>query len=232
MATMRGPPSSTDCPGPERLAAFNEGRLPRGALEGLAAHVALCEPCQATLLTLRGDADPFLRDLRGCSRADLSEEPECLRMQQAARALCILPGGVPPATPPEPPGPPQQLGQYRLLEELGRGGMGVVYKALHVRLHKEVALKLLPVARLCDAAAARFRRETAATGSLRHPNVVEATDADEAGGYLFLVMELLDGWDLAHLVRVHGPLPVAEACEAAWQAALGLQAVHERGLVH
>jgi eukaryotic-like serine/threonine-protein kinase len=231
MATTRGPLSSTDCPGPERLAAFNEGRLPRGAQEGVAAHVAHCQPCEATLLTLRGDADPFLRNLRDCPRADLSEEPECLRMQQAARALAFLAGGVTPATPAGPAGP-QQLGQYRLLEVLGRGGMGVVYKALHVRLHKEVALKLLPAARLCDAAAARFRRETTAAGSLRHPNVVEATDADEADGYLFLVMELLDGWDLARLVRAHGLLPVADACEAARQAALGLQAAHERGLVH
>jgi eukaryotic-like serine/threonine-protein kinase len=233
MATMRGPLSSTGCPGPERLAAFHEGRLPRGVLEGVAAHVARCPPCEATLITFLEDGDSFLLHLRDASRAELpAEEPECLRMQAAARALPFPPAVGTPAPPAGPVGPPQQLGQYRLLEILGRGGMGVVYKAMHVRLEKEVALKLLPAARLCEAAAARFRRETAAAGSLRHPNVVEATDAGEVDGFLFLVMELLDGWDLARLVRANGPLRLADACEAARQGALGLQGAHERGLVH
>jgi serine/threonine protein kinase len=111
--------------------------------------------------------------------------------------------------------------------------MGVVYRARHVLLEKLVALKVLSadVAGRPDAAA-RFRREVKAAGRVEHPNVVRASDAGEAGGTLFLVMELLDGADLARLTGERGPWPVAEACAAARQAALGLQHAFEQGLVH
>jgi WD40 repeat protein/tRNA A-37 threonylcarbamoyl transferase component Bud32 len=122
---------------------------------------------------------------------------------------------------------------YEVLEELGRGGMGVVYKARHLRLDKVVALKVLP-ARAQDAPerVARFLREMKAIGSLDHPNVVEAHDAGVAAGTVYLVMKLIEGTDLAQLVRQRGPLPVAEVCDLARQAALGLDYLHGRGLVH
>jgi hypothetical protein len=133
---------------------------------------------------------------------------------------------------PEPTGP-RRLGQYELFEQLGRGGMGSVHRARHTRLKRWMALKILPPDRTSDpAAVSRFQREMEAVGQIEHRNVVRATDAGEAEGLHFLVMELIDGGTLSHLVRRCGPLPPAAACELARQAALGLQYVHERGMVH
>jgi serine/threonine protein kinase len=137
--------------------------------------------------------------------------------------------------PPDPPARPLPpvLGEYQLLERLGAGGMGEVYRARHRRLGKFVALKAMRETRLAPAdAVARFRRETEAVGQLDHPHLVEAHDAGEQDGIVYLVLKLIDGVDLHRLVKQQGPLPVAEACELVRQAALGLQYLHERGLVH
>jgi serine/threonine protein kinase len=127
----------------------------------------------------------------------------------------------------------EQLGQYLLLEKLGQGGMGAVYKAFHNRLKRVVAIKKLPAERMNDTAAvARFHREMEAIGQLDHPHIIRATDAGEAEGHHFLVMEFVDGLDLARLVECCGPLAVADACALIHQAAVGLQYIHERRLVH
>jgi serine/threonine protein kinase len=132
----------------------------------------------------------------------------------------------------------RRLGDYELLEELGRGGMGVVYRGRHVLLGQIVALKVLPSHLLeKPEALARFKREMQSLGSLSHPNVVRAYNAGEADGVYFLVMEYVDGMDLHRLVRSRiergqGPLGVGAACEAVRQAALGLGHAHEQGLVH
>jgi len=141
-------------------------------------------------------------------------------------------GGNRPEDRPQPAAP-RILGEYEILERLGGGGMGNVYKALHTRLNRFVALKMLPESRHDDATANfRFDREMRAAGSLDHPNIVRASDAREIDGKRFLVMELVEGMDLAELGRRYGPLPIADACELIRQAALGLQSAHERGLVH
>jgi serine/threonine-protein kinase len=125
------------------------------------------------------------------------------------------------------------LGSYVLLERLGEGGMGQVFKAHSNKLGRVVALKVIHPECLADPdALRRFQREIRAGAQLDHPNVVRAYDAGEAGGRHFLVMEFVAGTDLKRLVDRRGPLPVAEACEYARQTALGLQHAHERGLVH
>jgi serine/threonine protein kinase len=126
-----------------------------------------------------------------------------------------------------------QLGEYKLLEKLGEGGMGAVYKAMHTKLGRVVALKILSRERVWDdRVVARFEREMRAAGAVDHANVVRATDAREVDGIRLLAMEFVDGLDLAALVRRCHPLPVADVCELVRQAALGLQAAHEHGLVH
>src|SRR5262249_26230998 len=128
---------------------------------------------------------------------------------------------------------PPLLGEYEVLDRLGARGMGEVDRARHRGLGKLVALKVLHERRLGSAdAVARFRREAEAVGPLDHPHLVEAHDAGEQDGVAYLVLKLIDGTDLHRLVREKGPLPVAEACELVRQAALGLQYLHERGLVH
>jgi serine/threonine protein kinase len=126
------------------------------------------------------------------------------------------------------------LGSYTLLERLGEGGMGQVFKARNWKLGKVVALKLIRKERLGNAdATKRFQREIRAVAALSHPNIVLAYDADEIGGTHLLVMEFVEGaTDLARLVKKNGPLPTPQACDYIRQAALGLQQVYERGLVH
>lgn len=125
------------------------------------------------------------------------------------------------------------LGSYVLLERLGEGGMGLVFKARHVKLGRIVALKLVRKERLANVEAVRrFHREIQAAAKLNHPNIVLAFDADEAAGSHFFAMEFVEGSDLARLVKEGGPLPVANACAYIHQAALGLQHAHERGMVH
>jgi WD40 repeat protein/serine/threonine protein kinase len=125
------------------------------------------------------------------------------------------------------------LGQYVLLERLGEGGMGEVFKARHRKLGRLVALKIIRKDRLAnDLAVKRFCREIQAAAHLEHPNVVRAYDADEADGTHFFAMEYVEGTDLAKLVKQHGPLPVGQACDCVRQAALALQHAFERGMVH
>jgi len=126
-----------------------------------------------------------------------------------------------------------QLGEYRRVQKLGEGGMGVVYKAVHTELDRVVAVKVLPAGRLGDdESIARFHREIKAIGRLDHPHIVRAHDARRIGETHFLVMEFIQGPDWEHLVRRFGPLRVADVCELGRQAALGLQHAHEHGLIH
>jgi formylglycine-generating enzyme required for sulfatase activity/tRNA A-37 threonylcarbamoyl transferase component Bud32 len=126
-----------------------------------------------------------------------------------------------------------RMGQFVLLELLGEGGMGKVYKAHQTRLGRDVALKVIRKEKLNNPAAlARFHQEIQAVAKMSHPNVVTAYDADQVGELHFVVMELIDGSDLTRLVRDRGPLPIPEACECIRQAALGLHHAHEQGLIH
>jgi formylglycine-generating enzyme required for sulfatase activity/tRNA A-37 threonylcarbamoyl transferase component Bud32 len=125
------------------------------------------------------------------------------------------------------------LGPYRLLDLIGEGGMGRVYKARHTRLGRDVAVKVIRKEKITGPQMVRrFHQEVRAAAALSHPNVVLAFDADEVDGHHFFAMEYVDGRDLTLVVRDRGPLPVAEACEYVRQAALGLQHAYERGLVH
>jgi serine/threonine protein kinase len=146
---------------------------------------------------------------------------------------------VAPTTSPVSDVPPPQLvvgsrfDTYELIEKLGEGGMGAVWKARHLKLDKFVALKVLPAQLTRDPEAVRrFEREMRAVGKLEHPNVVRAMDAREVGGLHFLVMEYVEGTDLSKYIRARGPRSVADACVMARHAALGLAAAHAQGLIH
>jgi WD40 repeat protein/serine/threonine protein kinase len=125
------------------------------------------------------------------------------------------------------------LGSYILLERLGEGGMGQVFKAKHQKLGRIVALKVVRKEKLADPElVGRFRREMQAVAQLSHPNVVSAIDADQTDDALFFSMEYVEGIDLSRLVKERGPLPIDKACDYIRQAALGLEHAYERGLVH
>jgi len=125
------------------------------------------------------------------------------------------------------------IGSYVLLERLGEGGMGQVFKARNWKLNRIVALKVIRKDQLTNPESLRrFHREIRVTSQLSHPNIVTAVDADQEGGSHFLVMEHVEGTDLSRLVKQHGALPVPQACDIIRQAALGLQHAHEQGLIH
>ncbi len=122
---------------------------------------------------------------------------------------------------------------YQVLEELGRGGMGVVFKARHLRMNRVVALKIIHKEHLARPnGVQRFYREIQAAAQLNHPNIVLAYDAGQFEGTHFFAMEFVEGVDLNHLVKRQGQLPVPVACRFVAEAALGLQHAHEQGLVH
>jgi serine/threonine-protein kinase len=125
------------------------------------------------------------------------------------------------------------LGQYRILDQLGRGGMGRVFKAEHRIMNRVVALKVL-AQRLLQTERARdlFVREIRAIAKLVHPNIVTAYDADENDGRVYLVLEFVDGPNLEQLVRSQGPLPYNQACDYMRQTAHGLACAHKQGMVH
>jgi formylglycine-generating enzyme required for sulfatase activity len=122
---------------------------------------------------------------------------------------------------------------YRILEVLGRGGMGVVYLAEQMALGRNVAIKLLPASSAQDEAAVqRFQRESRLIASLQHPNIVTTYDAGERAGRHYLVMEYVDGPDLERLLKETGPFEVDQAVQCIREAGVGLSYAHGKGIVH
>jgi serine/threonine-protein kinase len=125
------------------------------------------------------------------------------------------------------------LGNYVLLDRIGSGGMGMVFKAEHRRMKRVVAVKVLPRSGLKDPdVVKRFHREVEAAAKLTHPNIVAAYDADEFNGVHFLVMEYVEGVDLARHIKEHGPMAIETAVDCALQAARGLEHAHSQGIIH
>ena len=124
-----------------------------------------------------------------------------------------------------------RLGPYEITASLGAGGMGEVYRARDTRLHRDVAVKVLPAPITSDAnRRARFEREAQAVAALSHPNILAIFDVGRDGDTTYAVTELLDGTTLRHGLTT--PLPVRKAVDIATQIARGLAAAHDKGIVH
>jgi serine/threonine protein kinase len=139
---------------------------------------------------------------------------------QAKRLLTNRPGGL-------------IVGRYIVLDRIGSGSMGRVYRAHHVMMDRVVALKIIaPEIAQNERVVARFQREMKLVGRLDHPNVVRAFDADQINRILYIVMEYVNGMSLGERLKKKGPIPPAEMVDFAAQAALGLAHAHEQGIVH
>ena len=226
-----------DCPNETTLRNFLRGELADDVSNQIVVHVDQCSDCEAVLQRLENEPDPVLDPLHpafqeGIVGSDSQPADSGLREQWRVLGTALsYANGLP--FPDVAPERPQPLGQYELLEPIGRGGMGAVYRARHTKLGRTVAIKILPArSQRSPAAVARFEREMLAVGALNHPHIVHATDAAETNGVHFLVMEHVDGIDVGSLARTLGQLDVPNACEIVRQAALGLQHAHEKGLIH
>jgi WD40 repeat protein len=220
-------------PSVEVLRSFGLGQLGEAEASAVEEHVGHCEACCRTLA--EAGSDTFTDLLRRGGLAGVNG------------AATLAAGSPPPAADGTRAsadssdesawdGPPPALlrhPRYRVLGLIGAGGMGAVYKAEHRLMERLVALKVMTRALVAsEATVDRFRREVKAAARLAHPNIVAAYDAEQAGDLHFLVMEHVEGTDLARWLARHGPLPVEEACEYARQCAAGLQHAHEHGMIH
>jgi len=124
------------------------------------------------------------------------------------------------------------VSHYRILSEIRRGGMGIVYRAVDVKLNREVALKFLPPELTTDLERKRrFVQEAQAAAALKHPNIAVIYEIDDSDGVTFIAMELIDGEKLSDLLT-EGPLSPSRAVELAIEVAEGLARAHEKGVVH
>ena len=154
---------------------------------------------------------------------------ECLRGLDGLATKIAGPGG--PGAP-ETFTPPRHVGPYEILAELGRGGMGVVYRARHLQLGRDVAVKLLTAgACATDEQRRRFLAESRLAARIRHPRIVSIHDAGDHEGQLWCAMDLVDGDDLAALLR-DGPLPLQEAVHLVAEIARAVHSLHDHGILH
>ena len=227
-----------ECVAQDDLAEFVRGDLEVPRLEEIAAHVDGCQQCQDTIVALAERSDTFVATLRTsgdevAAESDPFEQEGALRHGLRRMVATLQKSSSAPPRLITPIARLQKIGPYQLEQQLGAGGMGTVFRATHTKLKRAVALKVLPASRWANAPiVSRFEREMEAIGQLDHPNIVRASDAGEESGMHYLVMEYVDGLDLSRLVHRLGPLPVADACEIARQAAIGLQHAHDNRLVH
>jgi WD40 repeat protein/serine/threonine protein kinase len=217
-------------PTPQQLAAFGLGKLPEPAIAAIAAHLESCAACRHAVT--HESTDYFLAKVRDAGQ-DASSFPPALARPDKAPSSADQGAQTTPYCPNLPPELAQHP-KYRILRELGRGGMGVVYQARTTgMMDRQVVIKVISRSLIDQPAALeRFLREVHAAAQLSHPNIVTAYDAEKAGDLHMLVMEFVPGQSLAEVLAKQGPLPVAKACHYMRQVAWALQHAHERGMVH
>ncbi len=224
-------------PDGDRLTAYLLGKLSWAEIEKIEGHLGSCPECRARVGVLEESADSFVSCLRGDTGMS-ADETAMAKLLVCARAITeptLTFADAQHATLSLVDAAPKIVAGCELVDAKGiAGGLGVVYKAYH-RVLKDFRAIKRPRTRdrsERDLLYERFQREVEAVGALRDDHIVRAHDAGSDAEGPYLVMEYLDGASLSGLLAQHGPLSAADACELIRQAALGLQAAHECGLVH
>jgi tRNA A-37 threonylcarbamoyl transferase component Bud32 len=201
-------------PDSEQLAAFATGHASEETASEISAHLGQCEACRTLIDSMPND-----------TLLSLLKKPALPETVAGPTAAATTSREIPADLAAHP--------RYQVLEVLGSGGMGAVYKAEHRLMERHVALKVMSP-RLLNrpGMVERFEREVKAAARLAHANIVAAYDADRAGDTHFLIMEFVEGVSLAQRVHEDGPMSVKEACDYLYQAACGLAHAHECGMVH
>jgi serine/threonine-protein kinase len=227
----------------EDLAAYLEGKLPEDFLEAVAAHALACARCAHFLETLDDSDNALIAGIQsGGGESPFLEEPEYAKLLARARALAPETSCRSTATPrPDatglaPPEPeeswPVAFGKYQLLGRLGRGGMGVVYKACQNEIKLLVAVKtILAGSHAGPQVLERFRVEGQSLARLNHPNVVKVYDFGTEGGVPYFSLELVEGGSLADRLRGK-PWPPNQAARLVQTVAKAIHAAHQCGIVH
>ncbi len=222
------------CPNKAELVDCLLGKVPAARTEALLDHAGQCETCGNLMDDIDDTADGVVSSLRLDQKTDLSANAQIDRMIRRAEQLV-------PVNPNEPK-PLEakshllegtRVRDYEIIKPIGEGGMGAVFLARHVRLKRDVAIKVLSLGRQRNAEAQqRFEQEMQIVGQLQHSGIVQALDAGEDHGVQYLVMEVIDGADLRRIVRLLGPLSLPDACEITYQAAVALKYAHSQKLIH
>jgi serine/threonine-protein kinase len=220
-------------PSPELLLAFSQGQAPPAETELISTHLSDCPPCCSLLDQFQAD-DPLLTRLRQAAHGT-HETGEQDARHHAVRALRRRrPPGADDSADRTQGGAPQALptvAGYEVLEEVGRGGMGVVYKARHLALNRLVALKMILAAHLSSAAGhARLRLEAELAARIQHPNIVQVHEVGSHPDGPFLGLEWVDGGTLAD--RLAEPWPAACAAALVKTLARAVHAAHAQGVIH
>jgi len=205
------------------LRSFIQCELDEDECAQIEAHISECTKCRELLERLECEAEPMFRiansaDLEDSMPAGFSQFwDEFSRYAESEEQLDL----------------PQSIGLYELQSVLGKGGMGIVYQAEHKMLHRKVAVKFIRHKKIISPEITeRFHQEIISAGRLFHPNVVTTMDAGNFNGKPYLVMELLEGENLAQRIQRDGPLPMTEAVSILLQACRGIQHAHSFGLLH
>ncbi len=213
-------------PTDQTLSSFGLGKLNDRSFEAVNQHLEQCPDCRKRVAEM--SADSFLGRVRDAKAANKSLFGQSM---PSSVSNCTGAQALPPAEtlPPDLAGNPD----YEIKQELGRGGMGVVYLAHNRLMARDEVLKVMS-RHLMERPGVvdRFLREIRAVATLRHPNIVTAYHATRVGESIMFAMEYVEGLDLARMVKAKGPMRIANACNFIYQAALGLQHAHEKGMIH
>jgi eukaryotic-like serine/threonine-protein kinase len=237
------------CPPADQLQHLLDDALPAALERDVQSHLESCPGCQQALERLAAAGPSWDRAARHLASQGEVASPALAEVVADLQANAATPGSPTGSTtraehfaaldefaylaPPARPGQLGRLGYYQILEVVGRGGMGVVFRAIDERLQRSVALKVLSPQYAASASArVRFQREAKAAARISHDHVVPIYSVEETHGIPYLVMPLVVGQSLQERIDRRGPLDVSDILRIGAQIAAGLAAAHVQGLVH